>query len=147
MDYTKLIPPEPNKLSPVYGAAMIPLEDGGFATVTWPLAVFAYREGELHIDFRWAFLKRVVKGLSGTSDDRIEIGRSTDWWACAPADLSSVQVTRRRIVFKGRRGEARFSAMSHEALVPILTLLRDLQVETTEVSSTIPWMFGGHSKN
>jgi hypothetical protein len=122
----------------VYGGSSI-----GLFNVSWPLAVFTYRDDKLRIEFRWGFVKKVAGNLAkSVGSSAVENESPLDWWACAPNELASATFGRRSVVFNGPRGGARF-ATSHNSVTLIVDLLTQLNVKTTEVLSTVPWYIGG----
>jgi hypothetical protein len=130
----------------VVGAAMVPMSNGGYCSVTWPLAVLTVNETGIAIKFRSSFVKRVVRLFSFMFGSGLSSDASTDWWASNASRIAVAQIGRRSIIFKSADGDVRFAVLSHVQMKPIAAAVSQLGVLQENVNTTVPSIFGMSSK-
>jgi hypothetical protein len=121
---------------------MVPMDNGGFLSVSWPLAVLTEQETSLNISFRSSMAKRLVSLLSASLRKSGSDKSKTDWLTVEASDVEVAEVGRRSIIFKTSYGDIRFAVMSHDNVELIRLVLNRLEIRQKATLSTIPSLFG-----
>lgn len=126
----------------VRGGAMVPMENGGFASVTWPLAVLSIEDGALFIRFSSRLVKRIASVLSAPFRSNLSEKNGTDWWTIKASEVDHVQLGHKSLIIKSANGDVRFVVMSNSQMPAISQALTRLGIQQEKTRTTVISQFG-----
>jgi hypothetical protein len=126
----------------VIGAAMVPMKNGGYCSVTWPLAVLTANDNEISIRFRSPFVKKLVRLFSSAFRSGVTADEDMTWWVLDRSKISVAKIGRRSVIFNSADGDVRFAVLSHLKMGEITAALQNLGIRQEHVLTTVPSIFG-----